>query len=237
MVSQEIEDVRRIPPYGPARGMLQGLQLLQRIDPTRVDEAFLRAHQIAPNNEYKVIGALQYLGLIDDLGKPTDKSRLLKTRGGAFILNLQTIVREAYAGLFRALDVKQATREDIYNYFVTIENLGAEMAVKATRFFTQVCRFAEIDLPFAQPARRETGPKQSSAEAPPRRRNAAKARNGAPVAVAGSPFLLLITPEVASLDEDRLTDLFEKIGNALRRSGALAFGGDEPPRKGTHHVD
>ena len=43
-----------------------------------------------------------------------------------------------------------------------------------------------------------------------------------------APFLLLITPEVAALDEDGLTALFEKIGNALRRSGVVAaHGGDE----------
>lgn len=219
-MTQQIEEVRRIPPYGPARGMLQGLQLLQRIDPPRVDEAFLRAHQIAPNNEYKVIGALQFLGLIDDLGRPTEKSRLLKTRGGAFILNLQTIVRDAYGDLFQELDLKQATREDIYNYFVTRANLGSEMATKSTRFFTQICRFAEIDIPFAQPTRRPAQPRQSGAAASGRKAKPARARNGVPV-VGTPPFLLLITPEVAALDEDRLTALFEKIGNALRRSGTL----------------
>ena len=218
MASPETEEARRIPPYGPAKGMLQGLQLLQRVDPARVDEPFLRTHQVAPNNEYKVIGALEYLGLIDELGRPTEKSRLLKTRGGAFILNLQTIVRDAYANLFREVDLKQATREDIYNYFVTHEKLGSEMSTKATRFFTQICRFAEIDLPNVLPPRR--GRARAAAGVQPRRPASPRGRNGVTATAVGSPpFLLLITPEIAALDEDRLTALFEKIGNALRRAG------------------
>lgn len=222
MVSPQSEEVRRPPPpYGPAKGMLQGLQLLQKLDPHRVDEAFLRSHQIAPNNEYKVIGALEFLGLIDELGRPTEKSRLLKTRGGAFILNLQRVVREGYADLFRSLDMKQATQEDIYNYFVTVQGLGSEMAIKATRFFTQFCRFAEIDLPGVIPSRRGYNPGAATQPSKPARRQAAaRAKdNGTAAPVINASFLLLITPEVAALDEDRLTALFEKIGNALRRSG------------------
>lgn len=226
MVDQQSEPARRPPPYGPAKGMLQGLQLLQKLDPNRVDEAFLRTHQIAPNNEYKVIGALEYLGLIDEIGRPTEKSRLLKTRGGAFVLNLQRVVRDGYADLFRGLDMKQATQEDIYNYFVTTHGLGSEMAIKATRFFTQFCRFAEIDLPGVVPSRRGYNPASGTAQPKQARRQpAGKVKtNGTVPPLVNAPFLLMITPEVAALDEDRLTALFEKIGNALRRSGVVADG-------------
>ena len=129
-------------------------------------------------------------------------------------------MREAYANLFREVDLKQATREDIYNYFVTHEKLGAEMATKATRFFTQICRFADVELPNVIPPRR--GRPRGSESAQPRRPAGPRSRNGAaPVALGAAPFLLVITPEVAALDEDRLTALFEKIGNALRRAGTV----------------
>ncbi|HEX2171027.1 MAG TPA: DUF5343 domain-containing protein [Dehalococcoidia bacterium] len=226
----QTDEVRRIPPYGPAKGMLQGLQLLQMRDPHRVDEGLLRSQQIAPNNEYKVIGALWFLGLIDELGRPTEKSRLLKTRGGAFVLNLQRIVREGYAELFRELNAKQATREDIYNYFVTHYGLGSEMATKATRFFTQICRFAEIDLPNVIPSRRGYSPagapeKQRSPRRPKEKRGQV---NGVAPALINTPFQLLITPEIAAYDEEELTALFEKISKALRRAGlTLAPNGTE----------
>src|SRR5262245_29355248 len=86
-----VEEIRRTPPYGPARGMLEGLRLLQRTSPNVVDQELLRSQGIARGNEYKVVGALRYLGLIDEDGRPTDRARLLKARGPLLTLNLQQI--------------------------------------------------------------------------------------------------------------------------------------------------
>ena len=153
---------KSLPPYGPAKGMIQGLELLQRSNPARVDEALLRVHGIAPHNEYKVVGALRYLGVIDEHGVPTAKSRLLKTRGAAFKLHLQDIIRTAYADLFASIPAGEATREKIYNYFVTEVGLAGEMATKASRFFIEICRLAEINLgPATKPSRNSGGPRES----------------------------------------------------------------------------
>jgi hypothetical protein len=92
------------------------------------------------------VGALRYLDLIDEDGKPTDNSRLLKTKGATYTLALQEIVRKAYAGVFRGHKPNEITREGVYNYFVTEGGLGAEMATKATRFLVKLCRMAEIEL-------------------------------------------------------------------------------------------
>jgi hypothetical protein len=89
---------------------------------------------------------LRYLDLIDEDGKPTDNSRLLKTKGATYTLALQEIVRKAYAGVFRGHKPNEITREGVYNYFVTEGGLGAEMATKATRFLVKLCRMAEIEL-------------------------------------------------------------------------------------------
>ena len=72
-----------------ARGMLQALNLLRRTTPSRIDSDFLRINKIAPGNEYKVVGALRFLGLIDEDGKPTEGSRLLKTKGTTYTQALQ----------------------------------------------------------------------------------------------------------------------------------------------------
>ena len=127
-----------IPPYGPTRGTLQSLQLLRRTTPPRIDSDFLRVNKIAPGNEYKVVGALRFLGLIDDESKPSDSSRLLKTKGATYTLALQDIVRNAYSGVFRSLKPNELSRDAIYNHFVTAGGLGAEMATKATRFLTRL---------------------------------------------------------------------------------------------------
>jgi len=217
------------PPYGPTQGTIEALQLLQKQSPARVDESFLRAQRIAPGNEYKVVGALRFLGLIGDDGRPTEKAHLLKTRGGAFTLNLQDIVREAYADLFKEIRPRDATREAVYNHFVTRVRLGGEMAIKATRFFQSLCRWAGIAVPEDTPVRRGaavTGAGGAVLERPrtPRvsRKKAVVAAPGASAPVAleglGLPFMLAITPETARLGEDELADLFRKIRRAALQS-------------------
>lgn len=137
---------RPTPPYGPTSGMLQGLTLLQKANITRVDEDVLREHGVAPGNEYKVIGALRFLGLLDEQGRPTERSRQLRTRGATFSHALQALIAQAYGRLFAALDLRDATKDEVYNYFVTQEGLGMEMAQKATRFLVGLCQLADMEL-------------------------------------------------------------------------------------------
>lgn len=202
-----------IPPYGPANGMIQGLRLLERLTPAKVDPHFLRANGIAPGNEYKVVGALRFLDLIDDDGHPTEKCRLLKTQGPTRTLALQQLIRAAYRDLFTHLSPKETTKEHIYNYFVAEMGMGAEMASKATRFLVSLCHLAEIELA-ATPSRRTVAAKRlprkkrSQKEPPP----AASPPSPTP------PFLIAITPEVAEMDEDKLTEIFRKMNRALRRA-------------------
>lgn len=233
------------PPYGPTQGTIEALQLLQRQSPARVDESFLRAQGIAPGNEYKVVGALRFLQLIEEDGRPTEKAHLLKTRGGAFTLNLQEIVREAYGDLFREIRPREATQEAVYNFFVARLRLGGEMATKATRFFISLSRWAGLALPEEPPLRRGAGRVAAGAAASPNARSLSTATSPlvrgnasgrarpsraartevaspSPAPPAGRtalPFMLAITPETAQLDEDELVDLFRKIRRAALQSG------------------
>lgn len=204
-----------VPPYGPTAGTIQALQLMRKATPAKVDGDFLRANKIAPGNEYKVVGALRFLGLIDDNGKPTERSRVLKTMGSTFTLALQEVIHSAYRELFRYLDVKRATREDIYNYFVTEGQLGAEMAAKAARFFITLCRMAQIEIGTDAAA-----PSHSAARKginAPHRANAedrTRSRDNTPI----TPFILTVTPEMAKMDIDQLAELFRKLRAALSQS-------------------
>ncbi len=204
-------DRSTVPPYGPTAGTIQALQLMRKATPAKVDGDFLRASKIAPGNEYKVIGALRFLGLIDDDGRPTEKSRVLKTVGSTFTLALQDIIRSAYRDLFRHLDIKKASKDDIYNYFITEAKLGAEMAAKAARFFITLCRTAEIDL------NTETGATSRSVGRKgvlnPRRAN-----SGNKTQPRDATFILALTPEVAEMDVSKLSELFRKLRVALNQS-------------------
>jgi hypothetical protein len=203
------------PPYGPTSGTVQALQLLRKITPSKIDGDFLRANKIAPGNEYKVVGALRYLGLIDEAGRPTEKSRLLKTMGSTFTSALQEIIRNAYQGLFHFLNVEKATQTDIYNYFVTEAGLGAEMATKASRFFISLCRMAEIKLNLDEGKTSQPMAKKGRNNSLPPIKVVSRAHEGAN---SEFPLVLALTPEIANMDVDQLTELLCKLRTALARS-------------------
>jgi hypothetical protein len=166
------------------------------------------------------VGALRFLGLIDDDGRPTDSSRLLKTKGPTYTLALQDIVRNAYSGVFHKLKPKEITRDGIYNHFVTEGGLGAEMATKATRFLIRLCRLAEIEIipDAAQPsprAKRRTRSQRQIYHQP--QAESATGDNGQMI-LSPFPFVLALTPEMAQMNVDQLTDLFRKLRTALEQS-------------------
>jgi hypothetical protein len=224
MRDSHLEGRGLIPPYGPSRGMLQALHLLRRATPPRIDSDYLRLNKIAPGNEYKVVGALRFLNLIDEEGKPTENSRLLKTKGATYTLALQEIVKKAYSGVFRGLKPGELTRESIYNYFVTEGGMGAEMANKATRFLVKLCRLAEIELAPELPRTAPRGRKRVKPQPQPYFRPQAGvvpmeyALQSPPVASAQFPMVLALTPEIASMSVEQLTELFRKMRLALEQS-------------------
>lgn len=215
----DTEGREAVPPYGPTRGTIQALQLLRRMTPSRIDSDFLRVNKLAPGNEYKVVGALKFLGLIDEDGRPTEGSRLLKTKGATYTLALQEIVRSAYSGVFRSLKPNELTRDAIYNYFVTEGSLGAEMATKATRFLIKLCRLAEIEIAPDQPqpasgAKRRPRAQQSSY----RRVVSDSATQDDGQALTSFPLVIAVTPETARMDVAELTELFRKMRIAYEQS-------------------
>lgn len=201
-------------PYGPTKGMMQALQLMCKSTPAKVDGNFLRLNRIAPGNEYKVIGALRFLGIIDEEGRPTEKSKLLKTKGATFTSALQEIVRNAYRNVFACLNNGHpCSQEDIYNHFVVESGLGPEMAAKTTRFFVQLCEMAEIDLGLT---RKEKGPPEVKKTSSGSR----KAEGTMAMRSSGGPFplFLALTPEMAAMDTEQLTEFLKKLRMAYARA-------------------
>ena len=211
----ELQVQKAVPPYGPTRGMLQALEMLRKTTPSRIDSDFLRDSGVAPGNEYKVAGALKFLGLVDESGRPTEKSRLLKTKGDTYSQTLKEIVRTAYADLFQRLDAGKMNRDEIYNYFVTEGGLGAEMANKATRFFVKLCELAGIDLGSGESTPERPRGRKAGAE-----RKAAPCPGKAVLRDSDFPLVLTLTPDTADMDVDRLTELFRKMRTAWERSQA-----------------
>ncbi len=224
---------RDLPPYGPAKGMMEGLQLMTRLSPTRVDERLLRQHRVAPRNEYKVIGALRYLGLLDEDGRPSDTSRLLKTRGPAFNMNMQAIIKRAYSEIFDRFELQTVSRDELFNFFITDAGMGTEMAVKATRFFIDVCKLAEFEMNTGLEVKRGRKPgsrnkttlarevddySDDGADPRARRRRSAVAAPATATPAGGFMLNLTVSPELMLLDEERLTAFFVRLRRSLDRA-------------------
>jgi hypothetical protein len=187
---------------------------MRKSTPPKVDGNLLRLHKIAPGNEYKVVGALKFLGIIDDDGRPTEKSCLLKTKGPTFTAALRNIISSAYKNLFQLLNGGGYTAEDIHNYFITEEDLTPEMATKTTRFFIQLCQLAEIDLGLAAPER--NSPKGGVNGH--RKQSKGQYSSVCPLIEAGNatfPLVLALTPEMASMDSNQLAEFLKRLKTAL----------------------
>jgi hypothetical protein len=168
------------------------------------------------------VGALKYLNIIDEDGKPTAKSRLLKTRGPSYLLALQDIVKTAYRDLFDQVDMKSATKNQIHNYFVTDLGLGIEMAAKASRFFIGLCQQADLTINTDLITAKEAAASDRRKAAPTARRRVAASKREtsaeSPTFDLSPTFVLAITPETADMELDELTALFKKIRQAMKRA-------------------
>ena len=212
-----------MPPYGPAKGLEETLRLLERIKGERVDTALLRQNGIAPYNEYKVVNALKFLGLVGDDGTLTDKGKLLRLRGPAYQQHLRRVVQTAYAELFEHVSLASANRDDIHNFFVARRGLSPEMARKATRFFLELCELADIRAGSAEEQKRSHSGSTKPAARPP-----AMQPSAAPLPLVPQPtFSFVLSPALLGLDDGELTELFRRVRRAVERAWQ-----EHPPEEG-----
>ena len=90
-------------PYISGAGNIaQMIGFLRKNFPATVTSETVKKLGLASNNESYVINALQFLGLIDEAGKRTDRGQtvLATHEDGAFNKAFEGLVKEAYKDLF-----------------------------------------------------------------------------------------------------------------------------------------
>ncbi len=189
------------------QGTIAGLNLLQRGNLTRVDEEVLAREGVAPGNEYKVIGALRFLGLVDEAGRVTERALVLRSRGSAFKLGLQELLKAAYAPLFTERG-PLTSFEEVHNRLVRHYRMGKESAAKAARLFLALARYAgliEDEGETGGPERRRTRGIRPGGAAPARRR--AVGEDGGPSATNGRVGGVTIMVNVSIVVDSALIQL------------------------------
>jgi hypothetical protein len=135
------ESRNRKAPYAPISSLEEFFARIRNVAaPPLVDRKFIQKLNVASNNEWALLSALKYLGVIDDRGEPTSAYRLLQTTD-RFEEALQHLVLTAYAPLIEVGGLAMST-EDLENYFRVTSS--ASQARNAARFFSAVCRMSGI---------------------------------------------------------------------------------------------
>jgi hypothetical protein len=114
---------------------------------SKVDPSWVRINIVSSDNEYKVIGALEFLNIIDENGNVTDNLKLLLKTGEEYKNGFRKIVENAYKDLFDKVPLNSATLDNLINYFVEYFDYNLQQAKKATKFFISLATEAGIEIP------------------------------------------------------------------------------------------
>lgn len=111
---------------------------LRRFFPTTVTSETVKKFSLAPNNEGFVINALQFLGIIDENGRRTEKGHnVFVLNGDDFSKAFEGLVRGAYKDLFdlRGDDAWNLPRKDLISYFRTTDKTSEVISGRQAGLF------------------------------------------------------------------------------------------------------
>lgn len=135
-------------PYAPISALERFFERMRdRAVPDHVDHRFLQRLNVASNNEYSLLSALKFLGILDDRGRPTHAYRLLQSTD-RFQETLRHLVETAYRPVFE-VGADRWPADELVNFFRT--ESSPSQAKNAARFFQAVCRLAGTE-PEAAPS-------------------------------------------------------------------------------------
>lgn len=134
-------------PYISGAGNItQMIGYLRKNFPASVTSDTVRKLGLAPKNESYVINALQFLGLIDEEGKRTDKGQAVLTihNEADFQKAFGDVVRGAYRDLFeiRGNDAWTMNRDDLIGYFRNADKTSDVIGTRQAGVFTALRELA-----------------------------------------------------------------------------------------------
>lgn len=143
------------PPYvspGPADKLFD---LLRRTTPTKIDSKFVSDNGITTSpNAATIVRLAQWFGIINEAGEiNSSKVRIFKLSGEERNKQIADTIREAYKDLFERVDLENATKNDVLNYFVNTYRYGYRQAEIASLLFLHLCQ--SYNIPIAEALKRK----------------------------------------------------------------------------------
>lgn len=136
------------PPYASSGMADQLLDIFQRIAPKKIDVKYITQNHIttAPNAS-KAMDFVKWMRIIDVDGSVKEEvSNKLRLVGEEREKYIKELIVKSYKALFDSLNLEQAKKDDIINYFVNTHSFGRAQAQAAAALFLHLCHRAKIPV-------------------------------------------------------------------------------------------
>ena len=132
------------PAYVSYKSFIRFINGLRDHLPSRIDRSILAG--MSGSGQSALIGSLEFLGLIDQGGKPQPALEELVTLNGAqYSAKLKELLTASYGFLFDGVDLKRATGSQVHEAFRK-KNVQGSTAIKAIAFFLAAAKDAGIEV-------------------------------------------------------------------------------------------
>lgn len=129
-------------PYARLKGLEEFMAFLQAPEwkPSKIDAALLKKLDVAKSKERETVHALEFLGIVNDDGAPTQEFDQLKAD---YRTTLRRLVLDKYRDLFDLIPPALVNQTRLVRFF----GLSADTAEYQAKLFAWFCEQAGIDLP------------------------------------------------------------------------------------------
>ncbi len=111
--------------------------------PNCIDKNTFKTLGIAKSKEGNTIYALEFLGIINQNGIPTDEFQGLRNN---FQKTLEKLVRKSYSEVFETIPASRMNQATLVKFFV-VRKYSEDTAEYQAKLFVKLCQDANIDLP------------------------------------------------------------------------------------------
>lgn len=207
-------------------------QLVCTTSQARTSKYFFRLHkklELAPKNESYLIHILQFLGLINKDGSPTDAARRLFSLGNEdFKQELSAVIRQSYSALFSELgdDAWVKDKDSLKQWFRTTDKTSEVIGTRQASVFIALSRLAghstSTDVGSIRRDAKPKGSKQGSVSSRTSKKLQLAETSGASMSASDLAIrrdvALTVRIEVnlpANCDQDTYDAIFKSIRNYL----------------------
>lgn len=171
------EKTKSKPPY-PSTGQADELlDIFRRVSPKKIDSKFVAENKIATApNASSVVNFAKWLGITDEEGNVKDevanKLRLVGEERTKFIAEL---IKTAYKEVFTGVNLQEASRDDLVNFFIHNYNYGIAPAKNASILLLHLCD--KYGIPVAEELKKKTYNNPENSKKGEKRQIVARVRN------------------------------------------------------------